>query len=553
VPLRKEDCASDVDNWPSGLPFPRSDDSDVYWLMQRCVGRKGQIWNLLADIAATHRNNRVEKVLVPWHFICHEGIPQATLGPTLKDLERRRLLATLAAYDHGKIRVERRSPEKEEEHSEDDCEEDLTDFLEFFYTGKSLCDPFPGPRNSAPRNYPNPCKQQHQWTSWTSPHDSLMTLQTKCQDMGMQIEVYEREHGYQQWTSLVVLTDEYGGKGEWRGTVCCNATDSRNASAYIALGALFPLCTPDKFSEDQKFLRTCRFRSTTRICSKCVEYLHTGSQPSAHKETRVFYLDKPKQRATGLQQCRNCYMHYPIYQDSMQSTYIGDMCVECGQLYTGKEKAFPNLEDPTEPNALLKCGDCGKAILLLLFPGHHTPRRVWDHDEQLFVSIGKEHTPAAKCTECLTKKILRGSFPRSDTQWRAILKTCRECMKYLCSRCDEMQPAAMFGTFTLHNHRRSDRRTTLICSTCRDDNQTYALKCSACNTEKLSNNFLVTSVRNYRQGQQTVESNLLKFCSTSCNLIFKTELMLRSSYVFMIFFSIAISSHPGRQHLIDQN
>ena len=152
--------------------------------------------------------------------------------------------------------------------------------------------------------------------------------------------------------------------------------------------------------------------------------------------------------------------------------------------------------------ALLKCGDCGKAILLLLFPGHHTPRRVWDHDEQLFVSIGKEHTPAAKCTECLTKKILRGSFPQSDTQWRAILKTCRECMKYLCSRCDEMQPAAMFGTFTLNNHRRSDRRTVLICSACRDDNQTYALKCSACNTEKLSNNFLVTSVRNYRQGKQ---------------------------------------------------
>ena len=219
----------------------------------------------------------------------------------------------------------------------------------------------------------------------------------------MQLQVYDREHGCQQWTSLVIITDKYGGKGEWRGTVCCNATESRNSSAYMALGALFPHWTPDQFSGDKKFLRTCFFKSTTRVCSECVGHLQAGTQRSAHKQTQLFHLDKQKRRRAGFQQCSNCYMHFPIYNDDMQSAYIGYMCIECGQLYTGKEKAFPNLQDPADPNALLKCGDCGKAILLLLFPGHHTPRRVWDHDEQLFVSIGKEHTPAAKCTECLTK------------------------------------------------------------------------------------------------------------------------------------------------------
>ncbi len=523
VYVAKEDCASDVDGWPSGLPFPGSDDCDSHWFMQRCVGKREEIWNLLAhiDIGGTDPNNRVEHVRVPWHFICHEGIPQATLGPTLKDLERRRLLATLAEYDEGKIRVERRAPEKEREHSQDDSEDDLTDFFEFFYTGKSLCDPFRGPRNSAPRNYPNPCNQQRKWTSWTSPDDSLITLRTKCQDMGMQVEVYEREHGYQQWTSLVVITDGCG-KGEWRGTVCCNATDSRNASAYMALGALFPLWTPDKFSGDQRFLRTCRFRNTRRVCSECVGHLQAGTQRSAHKQTSLFYLDKQKRGRAGFQRCRNCNMHFPIYKDDMQSTYIGDMCVECGRLYTGTEHAFPNLKDPNDPDALLKCGACGKAVFLLLFPGHHTPRRIWDHDEQLFVSIGKEHTTsssAAKCTECLTSKILRGSFPLSHRQWRSTLRTCRQCMKYLCSRCDEMQPAAMFGTSVLRNHRRSDRRTALICSTCKDNDHNSRetasaqnlkenkLKCSACDIEKLSDNFLVSSVEKYMEGQQTVESN----------------------------------------------
>ena len=82
-----------------------------------------------------------------------------------------------------------------------------------------------------------------------------------------------------------------------------------------------------------------------------------------------------------------------------------------------------------------------------------------------------------------------------------------------------MQPAAMFAMSALNNHRRSDRLTALICSGCKDSNDNYQatasvqklkdkkLKCNACNIEKHSDDFLVTSVAKYKRRQQTVEIN----------------------------------------------
>ena len=93
--------ATDISEWPNGLHFPRGNDTEVEWSLQRAVLRHP--YSKEPDSEETGKTSLCQKAdidnaVVSWHFICHEGKPQASFGPTLRKLEEKKLLEALANH-----------------------------------------------------------------------------------------------------------------------------------------------------------------------------------------------------------------------------------------------------------------------------------------------------------------------------------------------------------------------------------------------------------------------------------------------------------------------
>ena len=196
VEIAEEDLATDVAGWPKGLHFPRGDDPEVEWSVQR--GRLKEEFSADAEALSTKMELLVLKAdlddaIVTWRCICDQGLPQASLGPTLRKLEAEKLFTMLAKHCRSNKRWHTVSG--------------TTIFDERLGRGRSVAEEGHVLVNSSESNFREWERVANsEWCPpWYYPNDAFSVLTRKCAEREMRIEIYHHEHAHQQWTSAIVV------------------------------------------------------------------------------------------------------------------------------------------------------------------------------------------------------------------------------------------------------------------------------------------------------------------------------------------------------------
>jgi len=367
VEIAEEDLATDVAGWPNGLHFPRGDDPEVEWSVQR--GRLKEEFSAHAEALSTKMEwltlkADIDDAIVTWRLICDQGLPQASLGPTLRKLEAEKLFTMLAKHCRSNNRWHTVSG--------------TTIFDERLGRGRSVAEQGHVLANSSESDFQQ--VENSEWSPpWYYPNDAFSALTRKCAEREMSLEIYHHEHAHHQWTSTIVVqkteldpdcemesdllsisdvsesisdVSEHSHVEEqrfvtksvaWRGTVSADSFGSSNATAYLVLGTLFPEETPGTWTQDKYFLRlqadfqwfqTVHGQRFRAVCSTCADFYKTGVMRSVDEikslrrgQTCNYHYHPERAAEEGLGECPRCKLW-------VSRETFGEMCIECGRFFT---------------------------------------------------------------------------------------------------------------------------------------------------------------------------------------------------------------------------